>query len=167
VKEKESTMTMSQQQETTKAKRVRPTWDDYFMTIARAASARSTCDRKSVGCVAVLDRRILSTGYNGAPRGLPHCDDVGHDLVNDSCARVVHAEANAVYAAARTGISLAGATFYVTCSPCWACFRAIAQVGGKRVVFGERFYRDVERISAVASALGIDLVDLSAGAVAP
>jgi len=145
----------------TSSPRGRKGWDDYFMDIARMAAARSTCNRKSVGCVIVRDCAIKSTGYNGSVRGLDHCDDVGHDLVNDSCARVVHSEANAVALAAKHGVVLDGATAYVTASPCWPCFRLLANAGIVRIVFGERFYRDVEKIKDAASKAGIELVDLS------
>ena len=76
--------------------RVRVSWDQYFMNIAREVSTRSTCDRKHVGAVIVRDKMILATGYNGSIRGLPHCDDVGHDMEDGHCVRTVHAEANAI-----------------------------------------------------------------------
>ena len=76
-------------------------WHTYFMNIARQAATRSTCDRKHVGAVVVRDRTILSTGYNGSIRGMPHCDDVGHTLENDHCVATVHAEANAIIQAAK------------------------------------------------------------------
>lgn len=142
-------------------------WDAYFMDIARQVAARATCDRKSVGTVLVRDRTILSTGYNGSVRGLPHCDDVGHDLINDSCARVVHSEANAVALAARQGARLEGATAYVTASPCWPCFKLLANAGIARIVFGERFYRDVEKIRDAAAEAKIELVDLTSCADTP
>lgn len=144
--------------------RARKGWDAYFMDIAREVAARATCDRKSVGTVIVRDRQILSTGYNGSVRGLAHCDDVGHDLVNDSCARVVHSEGNAIALAARQGVRLEGADAYVTASPCWPCFKLLANAGISRIVFGERFYRDVEKIRDAAAEAGIELVDLSGGA---
>ncbi len=140
------------------AKRV--DWDTYFMRIAREVSERSTCDRKHVGAVIVRDRNILSTGYNGSIAGMPHCDDVGHMMENGHCIGTIHAEANAILQAAKNGVSIAAASIYVSASPCWNCFKMIANAGLKRICFGE-FYRD-ERIFSVAQTIGIELVDLSA-----
>jgi len=98
--------------------RVRASWDDYFMNIAREVSTRSTCDRKFVGSVIVRDKSILATGYNGSIRGLPHCDEEGHLMEDGHCVRTVHAEANAIVQAARHGARIDGATIYVTASPC-------------------------------------------------
>ena len=128
------------------------------MRIAREVSTRATCDRKHVGAVIVRDRTILSTGYNGSVRGQPHCDDVGHMMVDGHCARTIHAESNASLQAAKNGVRLEGASIYVTASPCWACFLMIANVGIVQIVFGE-FYRD-ERIFEVASRIGIELLHL-------
>lgn len=92
----------------------RPTWDDYFLSIAWAVSLRASCPRASVGAVIVsADNRILTTGYNGAPAGAPHCLDVGCDVVDDHCQRALHAEVNAVAWAARHGISLRDSRIYV------------------------------------------------------
>ena len=129
------------------------------MNIAREVSTRATCDRKHVGAVVVRDRSILATGYNGSIRGLAHCDEEGHLMEDGHCVRTVHAEANAVAQAARNGSRIEGATLYVTASPCWACFRLVANAGITRIVFGE-FYRD-PKIFEFSRALGIDLVDLS------
>ncbi len=128
------------------------------MTIAVQVASRATCDRKHVGAVIVRDRTILSTGYNGSVRGLDHCDEVGHMMEAGHCVRTVHAEANAIVQAARHGVRLEGGTIYVTASPCWACFRLVANAGLQRIAFGE-FYRD-PRIFEVSQRLGIDLVDL-------
>jgi dCMP deaminase len=140
--------------------RARATWDEYFMNIAREVSTRSTCDRKFVGAVIVRDRSILATGYNGSIRGLPHCDEEGHLMEDGHCVRTVHAEANAIVQAARNGVRIDGASIYVTASPCWGCFRLVANAGILRVVFGE-FYRD-PKIFDFAAKLGIELVDMSA-----
>jgi dCMP deaminase len=129
------------------------------MNIAREVATRATCDRKHVGAVIARDKAILATGYNGSIRGLPHCDDEGHLMEDGHCVRTVHAEANAIVHAARHGVSIEGAGIYVTASPCWSCFRLIANAGIKRIVFGE-FYRD-ERIFEISQKLGIELVDLS------
>jgi dCMP deaminase len=139
--------------------RERASWDEYFMNIAREVSTRSTCDRKFVGAVVVRDKCILATGYNGSIRGLGHCDEEGHLMEDGHCVRTVHAEANAIVQAARNGVGIDGASIYVTASPCWGCFRLIANAGVRRVVFGE-FYRD-QKIFDVSQKLGIELVDFS------
>ncbi len=142
--------------------RQRSSWDQYFMDIAVQVATRATCDRKHVGALLVRDRIILSTGYNGSIRGMPHCDDEGHMMENGHCVATVHAEANAIIQAARTGVGIDGATIYTTASPCWPCFKLIANAGITRIVFGE-FYRD-PRIFDVASKLGIELVALGEAA---
>ena len=136
----------------------RVSWDRYFMNIAREVATRSTCDRKHVGAVIVRDKTILSTGYNGSIRGLPHCDEAGHLMEDGHCVRTIHAEVNAIVQAARHGVRIEGAGIYVTASPCWSCFKLLANAGIERIVYGE-FYRD-ERIFEVARSLGIDLVHL-------
>jgi len=137
----------------------RASWDEYFMSIARQVATRATCDRKHVGAVIVRDRTILSTGYNGSIRGLAHCDDAGHMIEDGHCVRTVHAEANAICQAAKNGVAIDGADIYTTASPCWSCFRLIANAGIRRICFGE-FYRDPRAIE-LAPELGIALVDLS------
>jgi dCMP deaminase len=139
--------------------RQRASWDEYFMNIAREVATRSTCDRKFVGAVVVRDRSILATGYNGSIRGLTHCDEDGHLMEDNHCVRTVHAEANAIVQAARNGVRIEGASIYVTASPCWGCFRLIANAGIVRIVFGE-FYRD-KKIFEFSQKLGIELVDFS------
>lgn len=136
----------------------RVSWDRYFMNIAHEAKRRSTCDRRHVGAVLVRDRMILSTGYNGSIRGLPHCDEVGHMMEDGHCVATIHAEANAILQAARNGIAIDGATLYTTASPCWNCFRLLANAGIVRIVYDE-FYRD-ERIFRVARRLRIPLLSL-------
>ncbi len=131
-------------------------WDEYFMNIGRVISSRSTCDRKFVGAVIVRDKTILSTGYNGSIRKLEHCSQVGHMLENDHCVATIHAEANAIIQAAKNGVCIDGGTIYTTASPCWNCFKLIANAGLKRIVFGE-FYRD-QRIFDIAKKLKIELV---------
>lgn len=136
----------------------RASWDEYFMAIARQVSSRSTCSRKHVGAVIVRDKMILATGYNGSLSGLDHCDDVGHLMEDGHCVRTVHAEANAIVQAARSGNRLEGAGIYVTASPCFGCFKLIANSGIKRIAFSE-FYRD-EKIYSFAQELGIELVEV-------
>ena len=134
----------------------RGSWSDYFMAVANTVATRSTCDRKHVGAVIVRDKSILATGYNGSFHGLDHCDEAGHLMEDGHCVRTIHAEANAVIQAARNGVRIEGAWIYVTASPCFGCFKLIANAGVKRIVFGE-FYRD-ERIFEFAQKLGIELV---------
>jgi dCMP deaminase len=136
----------------------RASWDEYFMAIARVVSSRSTCDRKFVGAVVVRNRTILSTGYNGSIRGLPHCNEVGHMMENGHCVATIHAEVNAILQAARNGVMIEGATLYVTASPCWNCFKASANGGIIRMCYGE-FYRD-QRIFEVAAQAKIELVHI-------
>jgi dCMP deaminase len=130
------------------------------MSIARQVATRATCPRKHVGAVIVRDRTILSTGYNGSLPGLPHCEDVGCVLEEGHCVSTVHAEANAILQAARNGVAIGGAELYTTASPCWPCFKLIANAGVKKVYYGE-FYRD-EKSLAVARQAAIELVDLGA-----
>ncbi len=139
-------------------KRSRADWDEYFMNIAHVVASRSTCDRKFVGAVIVRDKTILSTGYNGSVRKLDHCDEAGHMMENGHCVATIHAEANAIIQAAKNGVCIDGATIYTTASPCWVCFKLIANSGLKRICFGE-FYRD-ERIFDIAKKLKIELVKL-------
>jgi dCMP deaminase len=143
----------------------RASWDEYFMNIAREVATRSTCERKHVGAVIVRDKTILSTGYNGSVRGLPHCDEVGHLIVDGHCVRTIHAEMNAIIQAAKNGTAISDATIYVTASPCWSCFKSIANAGIARIVYAE-FYRD-ERIFETAQDLGIELVEVARGPVTP
>lgn len=121
----------------------RSSWDDYFMGIALQVATRATCDRKHVGAVIALNKTIVSTGFNGAPRGLPHCDDVGHEMKEmggrESCVRTVHAEANALAQAARTGSRVEGGTLYTTASTCYDCLKLIINAGIIRVV-NKEFY---------------------------
>lgn len=138
------------------ADRTRASWDQYFMAVAREVATRSTCDRKHVGAVIVRDKMILTTGYNGSIRSLAHCDEAGHLMEDGHCVRTVHAEANAIVQAARNGVMLDQAHIYVTASPCFGCFKLIANSGIRKIVFGE-FYRD-NRIYEFSRAMGIDLV---------
>lgn len=134
----------------------RLSWNSYFMKLATTIASRATCDRKRVGALIVRDRIILSTGYNGSIRSLPHCDDVGHTMEEGHCITTVHAESNAIAQAARMGIKLEGSSLYTTASPCWTCFKLIVQAGIQEIYYGE-FYRD-ERTFSVAESLGIAII---------
>lgn len=143
----------------------RVSWHQYFMNIALQVATRATCDRKHVGAVIVRDKTILSTGYNGSIRGLPHCTEAGHLLEDGHCVRTVHAEANAICQAARNGVRIEDADIYTTASPCWSCFRLIANSSIRRIYYGE-FYRD-QRSLEIARELGMELIDLSALLIDP
>lgn len=123
---------------------MRPTSDQYLMILARTVALRGTCDRKRVGCVIVSsDGRVLSTGYNGSISGAPHCDEAGHVMVDGRCIRTVHAEANAVGIAARSGTSLSCSTAYVTTHPCVECAKLLRTAGVTRVVYDEPYRGDM------------------------
>ncbi len=128
----------------------RPTWDDYFMQITETVAKRATCDRGKAGAIIVKDKRILCTGYVGAPSGLPHCDEVGHlfHTVYDKegkeshhCVRTTHAEQNAIVQAARYGTPIDGATLYCKMEPCLVCAKMIINSGIKRVVCAKRYHK--------------------------
>ena len=136
----------------------RVSWEQYFMNIAKEVATRSTCNRKHIGAVIVRDKAILATGYNGSIRGLAHCDDADHEMENDHCGRTIHAEANAIVQSARNGGRIENGEIYVTASPCYDCFKMIANAGITAIYYAE-FYRD-DRIKAHAAELGIDLIHL-------
>ena len=129
------------------AKADRPEKDEYFMSIAYLVAERSTCTRRKVGAVIVKDGHILTTGYNGVPSGMPHCDQLGclrEDLNVPSGERHelclgIHAEQNALLQAAKFGISVDGGTIYITNRPCSVCARMIANSGIRRVVYSEHY----------------------------
>ena len=136
----------------------RVSWKDYFMNIAREVATRSTCNRKHVGAVIVREKTILSTGYNGSIKGLPHCDEVGCEMVDGHCVRTTHAEANAIVQAAKNGIQINQSEIYVTASPCYECFKLIANAG-INVIYYDEFYRD-KRIIEKSKEIGIQLASL-------
>ena len=132
---------------------IRPTWDEYFMEVARTIAKRATCDRGRSGCVIARDKQLLVTGYVGSPVGLPHCDDVGHlmkkvihddDSISQHCMRTVHAEQNAICQAAKLGVALDGATVYCKMTPCRTCAMLIINCGIKRVVCEKKYHRGAE-----------------------
>jgi len=105
------------------------------MEVARTVATRATCPRASVGAVLVRDHRILTTGYNGAPRRVAHCTEVGCELINGHCVRSTHAEANAVVQGALYGVPLEGATAYCTHQPCINCAKLLISAGVVRIVY--------------------------------
>jgi dCMP deaminase len=113
----------------------RPSWNDYFLSIARQVATRSTCSRAHVGCVVVRDRRILTTGFNGSPAGMPHCDDTEHLMIGGHCERTIHAEMNAIIQAALHGVSTEGAVAYITHCPCFNCSKALINAGISAVYY--------------------------------
>lgn len=144
---------------------MRPSWDEYFMEIVNVVKKRSTCLRRQVGALIVKDKRILSAGYNGAPTGLKHCDEVGctREKLNipsgqrHELCRGLHAEQNAIVHAANSGVSIKGGTIYVTAQPCVLCAKMIINAGIKRIVFGGG-YPD-ELAMELLNEAGIEVVD--------
>ena len=136
----------------------RLSWESYFMNIAHEVATRSTCDRKHVGAVIVREKTILSTGYNGSIKGLPHCNDAGHEMSDEHCIRTTHAEANAIVQAAKNGVAVNNSEIYVTASPCYNCFKLIANAG-IIVIYYNELYRD-ERIIEHALESGIELISI-------
>lgn len=142
----------------------RPDWDSYFLLIARVVATRSTCLRRQVGAVIVKDLQIVSTGYNGAPKGVPHCEEVGcirtllkipsgerHEMCRGS-----HAEINAIAQAAALGVSTAGADIYCTHEPCAFCSKAIINAGIHRVIFISEYPDELgRRLREEASVISI------------
>jgi len=151
----------------------RPSWDEYFMSIARLVAGRATCLRRKVGAVIVKDRRILATGYNGAPAGLPHCSDTGcvrerlkipsgerHELC-----RGIHAEQNGIIQSANYGTGIAGATIYTTHHPCSVCAKMIINAGIVRVVTDDAYPDDLA--AEMLEQAGIEVVTLADAVAAP
>ena len=137
----------------------RPEWNEYFGEITKQVALRSTCVRKKVGAIIVKDKNIISTGYNGSIRGLDHCETVGCLMMEGHCTRTIHAEANAIIQAAKHGLMIDRAEIYISASPCFNCFKLIANSGITKIYFME-FYRD-ERIIEIAKKLNIELIDMS------
>ncbi len=136
----------------TEEKYFRPSWDDYFMALAKIIGTRGTCDRLRAGAVLVKDKRIISTGYNGSPPGLPHCDDVGHLMEEGHCVRTIHGEHNAILQASVLGsISTQGSTLYTLYNPCIHCAKYVVMAGIKRVIIGE-LYRGEKALEYLKNA---------------
>lgn len=121
----------------------RPSWDEYFMELAQVVAKRSTCNRRSVGAVLVRDKRILTTGYNGSPPGLPHCSAEGCLILDNHCVRAIHAEQNAIIQGALHGVDLRGATCYVTSGPCVHCSKMLIAAGIKRILFQDSYTEEI------------------------
>jgi len=134
---------------------MRPSWDQYFLSLAAMAATRATCDRAHVRCVLVRDKHVLTTGYNGAARSLEDCDLVGHIIVDNHCSRALHAEQNAIIQAALHGVSTSGATCFVTHQPCHICAKMLINAGIVRVVYSGE-YQDANSVMFFKAA-GISL----------
>jgi dCMP deaminase len=125
----------------------RPSWDEYFLMLAKLAATRSTCLAFPVGAVIVKDRQVVATGYNGSPSGTPHCTTLGYcypgldrcDVSKTMPSRAVHAEANAIAQAAKHGIATNDASIYVTLEPCLSCLKLIISAGIKKVFYETSF----------------------------
>jgi len=126
------------------AKINRPSWDAYFMALAKLAASRSTCVSRPGGAVIILDKQVISTGYNGSMPGVPHCSDEGicyrrkigaDDAGKYDFCRSIHAEANAVALAAKKGMSINGGTIYMTLFPCYVCTKMLVRAGIKEIVY--------------------------------
>lgn len=153
-------------EETPKQPYIRPTWDEYFMEIMHAVAKRATCDRGRGGCVIARDRQVLVTGYVGSPKGLPHCDEVGHQMKtvthedghqSQHCMRTIHMELNAICQAAKLGVSIDGATLYIKYTPCATCAKVLINAGIKRVVCEKRYHAGAET-EEILKHVGIELV---------
>ncbi|HUS59612.1 MAG TPA: dCMP deaminase family protein [Planctomycetota bacterium] len=147
----------------------RPSWDEYFLRITREVSQRSTCMRRKVGAVLVRDRRILATGYNGAPSGLKHCDEVGcvrtlHNVPSGErheLCRGLHAEMNALIQSALFGISTAESTMYTTAHPCSLCAKMLINAGVKRVVMLDDYPDELSKQMLAEAGVLLESIKLS------
>lgn len=144
---------------------IRPSWDEYFTKISEVVGERATCDRGRASCVIVKDKRMLVTGYAGAPMGVAHCDDVGHEMhtviqedgtQSKHCIRTAHAEQNAIANAARNGVAVNGATVYCNMTPCYTCAKILINAGIKRIV-AKRDYHAAKRSKEVFKEAGVSL----------
>ncbi len=142
----------------------RPSWDEYFLQMAEMIGSRGTCDRGHAGAVIVKDKRILCTGYVGAPVGLAHCDDVGHEMhtvkqedgtESRHCIRTAHAEQNAINNAARVGVAVEGGTMYCKMIPCYKCAQSVLNSGIVRVV-ALKDYHGAGRTKEIFKEAGIE-----------
>jgi len=143
----------------------RPSWDEYFMEVTRTIAKRATCNRGRSGCVIAKDKQILATGYVGSPKGLLHCDEVGHDMrqvihedgeISQHCVRTVHAEQNAICQAAKQGVSIKDATLYCKMTPCRTCAMLIINSSIKKVVCEKKYHAGAES-EAMFKKAGIKL----------
>ncbi|MCJ7793164.1 MAG: cytidine/deoxycytidylate deaminase family protein [Candidatus Marinimicrobia bacterium] len=125
-----------------KKKNSRPSWDDYFLQISDLVSTRATCQRLHVGALLVKDKKIISTGYCGAPKGIPDCYQVGCLMKGGHCVRTVHAEVNAVIQAAYHGIATQGSTLYANWLPCYDCSKMLINAGVEKIIYRQIYRPD-------------------------
>lgn len=148
---------------------MRPSVHVYFLRMAELVATRATCDRKHVGAVIVRNKRVISTGYNGSPAGLPHCDDAGHLLKEVdgrmSCIRTLHAESNALDDAGRNAD---GATIYCTVTPCYECAKRIINAGILDVVVAGHYQsQNTDLVKAIFEDAGVLMVQLDLDSANP
>ncbi len=126
----------------------RPSWDEYFMKITELVATRATCLRRKVGAILVRNKRILTTGYNGPPSGIRHCEERGGCIRDElkipsgermELSRAIHAEQNAIIQAAKMGISIQDSTLYVTTHPCFTCAKMLINAGVKKIIYKEGY----------------------------
>jgi len=147
----------------------RPSWDEYFLELSRVIGKRGTCDRGRAGCVIVKDKRVIATGYVGAPPRMAHCDEVGHwfkktihedGTITQHCIRTVHSEANAVAQAAKYGINMDGATLYCKMEPCLDCTKLLISSGIKKIVCENKYHAATEsREMLIESGILLEVVN--------
>ena len=144
-------------------------WHEYFMNVAHLISRRATCTRGHIGAVIVRENSILSTGYNGAPSGLPHCNDSNCRIyrsihpdgtVEENCVNTIHAEINAIAQAAKHGVSIKDSDIYITASPCIHCLKVLINVGIKTIYYDKPY--KIEHIDELLRLSGIRLVQVNA-----
>ena len=142
----------------------RPSWDEYFMEMAELARKRTTCIRRGVGAVIVKDNRVIATGYNGVPKGIAHCSEVGclreqmgvpSGKMHELC-RGLHAEQNAIIQAAAMGHAIEGATLYCTTQPCVICTKMIINAGIKRVIVKETYPDDLAQKMMAEAGINVE-----------
>ena len=145
----------------------RPSWDEYFMQMAELTAQRSTCLRRQVGAIIVKEKHIIATGYNGAPKGLPHCEELGGCLrekleipsgERHELCRALHAEQNAIIQAATLGQSIEGATIYITHQPCIICTKMIINAGISRIVIRRGYPDEMSREMLREAGLKVELI---------
>jgi dCMP deaminase len=154
--------------EASSAREERLGWHEYFMSVAHLISRRATCTRGHIGAVIVRDHNILSTGYNGAPSGLPHCNETNCRIfrsthpdgtVEENCVNTIHAEINAIAQAAKHGVSIKDADIYITASPCIHCLKVLVNVG-IRTIYYDKPYK-IEHIAELLRLSGVKLVRIN------
>ena len=135
-------------------------WNEYFMQLTEMVAVRSTCDVISVGCIITNEKRIIATGYCGAPRGMPHCTEVGCKIVKNHCIRTLHAELNAILQCVEHGVSTKNAVVYLTHSPCWHCGLMLINARVKKIYYKKEYKDDRGDIISLLKDNGIAVIKL-------